>query len=108
MKHLVASLVLGLSLIVGANLIASPRPPATLTITGEAKMDSLPQISSFNASVDVFNDDKDTAVNQVNTAMDKLITAVKEFGVASEDIQTQQVSVSEVNGGPEILIYHYG
>jgi hypothetical protein len=119
MKGLKEALVLGLgvgfSVILGVRLIPfngvnwgkiETLPGSTITVTGEARMESLPQIAHFSVSVSEFADDRDTAVNQVNTVMAQLIESVKEFGIAVEDIQTQQVSVYEVNdGGPEILIY---
>lgn len=68
-------------------------PASTITVTGEAKQDELPQIVRFSASVTATNVDKQTAVNEVNTQMAKLIKSVKDFGIAAKDIQTQQVSV---------------
>jgi uncharacterized protein YggE len=83
----------------------SIKQPDTITVTGEAKTDTTPQIARFSASVGVFNEDKTTAVNEVNTKMDSLVKAVKEFGIAAKDIQTQQVSVNEVNDQQRLLIY---
>lgn len=68
-------------------------PASTITVTGEAKQDEVPQIARFSASVTATNVDKQTAVNEVNTQMAKLIKSVKDFGIAAKDIQTQQVSV---------------
>lgn len=68
-------------------------PASTITVTGEAKKDELPQIANFSASVTATNADKQTAVNTVNNAMEKIIKSVKDFGIDARDIQTQQVSV---------------
>lgn len=105
MKHLVSAIILGLAIIVAAKVTTQPVQPAMITVTGQAEVDTLPQIANFNATVSEFNADKDTAVNQVNNAMDNLITAVKQFGIADSDITTQQVSVYETGGGPEIMIF---
>jgi uncharacterized protein YggE len=106
MKHLVSAVILGLAIIIAAKVSTQPVQPAMITVSGQAEIDSLPQIAHFSASVSEFAEDKDTAVNQVNTVMAQLIAAVKDFGIAEEDIQTQQVSVYEVSdAGPEIMIY---
>lgn len=102
---LVLGLVLGLSIVIGAKIMATPPQPAQISVTGEAKVDSLPQIATFNATVSEFNADKDIAMNTVNTKMTALVTAIKEFGIDEADITTQQVSVYETGGGPEIMIY---
>lgn len=79
-------------------------PASTITVTGTSKLDKAPQTATYMATVSIANDDKDAAVSAVNKAMDKLITAVKDFGIAEADIQTSQVSVYE-NVKPEIMIY---
>lgn len=71
----------------------SLEPSASITVTGEAKKDELPQIANFSASVTATNVNKQTAINEVNTQMTKIIQAVKDFGIDQKDIQTQQVSV---------------
>lgn len=80
-------------------------PAATITVTGEAKADEMPQIANFSASVSVFNEVKQTAVNEVNSKMDQLIKDLKTFGIDPKDIQTQQVSVYEINNEAEIMMY---
>jgi len=106
MKHLLSAIILGLAIIVAAKVVSQPVQPAMITVTGQAEVDTLPQIAYFSATVSELNADKDTAVNQVNSAMDTLITAVKTFGIDDSDIKTQQASVYEVDeGGPEIMIF---
>lgn len=80
-------------------------PASTITVTGTSKLTQAPQIANFSATVSVNDDDKDTAVNSVNTKMTELISAVKAFGIADADIQTSQVNVYENSSQPEILIY---
>lgn len=80
-------------------------PASTITVTGEAKQDEAPQIARFSASVTATNVDKQTAINEVNTQMTKIIQAVKDFGINEKDIQTQQVSVYQTKDNIEIMIY---
>lgn len=80
-------------------------PQATITVTGEAKVDQAPQVGRFSASVSAFNVDKQTAVNEVNTKMEKLVKDVKDFGIDPKDIQTQSASVNEINNEAETMIY---
>lgn len=70
-------------------------PGSSLTVTGEAKQELTSQIARFSASVVVSNDDKQTAVDEVNQKMAAVIQAVKDFGIDQKDIQTQSVSVNE-------------
>ncbi|MBU1323482.1 SIMPL domain-containing protein, partial [Patescibacteria group bacterium] len=81
-------------------------PASTITVTGEAKQDLTSQIANFSAGVTATNIDKQTAVNEVNSAMEKIIKSVKDFGIEEKDIQTQQVSVYQTKEDrPEIMIY---
>lgn len=81
-------------------------PASTITVTGEAKQDLTSQIANFSAGVTATNIDKQTAVNEVNSAMEKIIKSVKDFGIDEKDIQTQQVSVYQTKEDrPEIMIY---
>lgn len=65
----------------------------TVTVTGEARTQQKNQIASFTAGVNSVNDKKETAVGEVNTKIEALIKAVKEFGVSQADIKTQNLSV---------------
>jgi len=68
-------------------------PGQTITVLGEAKLKQKNQIATFNAGVNSVNDDKDTAVKEVNDKVTKLVAAIKEFGISEEDIKTQNMSV---------------
>ncbi|MBX4205864.1 SIMPL domain-containing protein, partial [Candidatus Microgenomates bacterium] len=70
---------------------------ATLSVTGEAKADKTSNTASFYATVSVTNDDKQKAIDEVNTKMEQLIKKVKEFGIEDKDIQTQNVGVYETS-----------
>lgn len=76
-------------------------PGSTITVTGEAKKQEASQIATFSAGVTVTNKDQDKAVEEVNTKTKAIIDAVKNFGIADADIQTQNVSIYKV---PEVQI----
>lgn len=67
-----------------------------VTVSGYAESDEKNQIAEFSAGVTALNDTKELAVNEVNTKMTALIKAVKAFGVAEVDIQTQQINVYQM------------
>ncbi len=80
-------------------------PASTITVTGTAKLDQAPQIATFYASVSIGNDDKQLAVDAVNTKMTALLAALKNFGIADADIQTSQVSVYQNIQQPQTMMY---
>ncbi len=67
--------------------------PETITVIGEAKSIQKNQIASFNAGVDSVMSSKDEAVNEVNTKVEELVKAVKNFGISDQDIKTQNLSI---------------
>ena len=91
---LLLSFFLGLGLIIKF-VPLSIEPSASITVNGEARQASLPQIAYFTASVTVTDKDKQAAVNQVNQAMAGLLQSLKEFGMEAKDIQTQNVAAYE-------------
>jgi len=72
-------------------------PTETVTVSGQAQSVVKNQIAGFSAGVTVSNNDKATAVNEVNSKMTVLVKAVKDFGIKEADIQTQQASVYQDN-----------
>lgn len=67
--------------------------PETIMVVGEARSIQKNQIASFNAGVDSVQFDKDKAITEVNTKVEELIKAVKNFGIDEKDIKTQNLSV---------------
>lgn len=100
MKLIVAVLIL----LAGLWFTPWSRPRAQITVTGEAKLQVNNQIARFSVNVTQTNQDKQTAIEAVNAEMDKIIKAVKVFGIEAKDLTTQNVSVYETVE-PEILIY---
>jgi uncharacterized protein YggE len=68
-------------------------PGDTVTIVGEAKTKQKNQKATFSAGVNVVSDNKDTAIADVNRKVQAIIDGVKAFGVAAEDIKTQNLNV---------------
>lgn len=70
-------------------------PKDTITVTGESQGKQTNQKASFYASISSNNDDKQKALDEVNTKMTSLITELKTLGIPAEDIQTQNLGVNE-------------
>ncbi|MEK7521317.1 MAG: SIMPL domain-containing protein [Patescibacteria group bacterium] len=68
-------------------------PGKTVTVTGTAESKERTQVANFTAGVQAVNDNKETAVAEVNQKMEAIVSSVKEFGVKPEDIQTQNMSI---------------
>jgi uncharacterized protein len=71
----------------------------TVTVTGEAKMQQTNQLASFSAGAMVTGMDKSKAIAEVNTKINDLIKAVKDFGIAQADIKTQNLSYYQEQKG---------
>jgi uncharacterized protein YggE len=67
----------------------------TIVVTGESKTEQKNQVASFNAGVNVINENKEIAVNEVNEKINQLVSSVKDFGIPEGDIQTQSATVYE-------------
>jgi uncharacterized protein YggE len=65
----------------------------TITVTGQAKSQQQNQKASFTAGINIVNDNKDTAVSQANDKINAIIAAAKNFGIKSDDIKTENMSV---------------
>jgi uncharacterized protein len=69
------------------------QPSEVVTVTGEAKSQEKNQIATYTAGVEAVNDKKEDAVKEVNTKIEALIKALKEFGIKEADIKTQNMSI---------------
>jgi uncharacterized protein YggE len=68
-------------------------PSETVTVIGTAKSQQKSQIATFTAGVNVTQDNKQEAIDEVNQKIKAVTDAVKEFGVKDEDIKTQNLNV---------------
>jgi uncharacterized protein len=64
-----------------------------IVVTGTSKEQKRNEIARFTAGASAVNDDRDTAVNEVNGIVTKITEAVKTFGVKDEDIKTSNLSI---------------
>ena len=68
-------------------------PAETVSVLGEAKSQQKNQIATFSAGVEAINNDKESAISEVNSKMEGLIKSIKDFGIAEADLQTQNMSI---------------
>lgn len=104
MRNFIFGFIILLILIIGSWYTPWSQPQAMITVTGTSQQLVNNQLAGFQVSVTQTDKNKDTALSAVNQAMAEIVQAVKDFGIESKDITTQNVSVYEV-GQPEILIY---
>lgn len=71
-------------------------PVRTLTVTGTAQSKEKNQIARFSAGVNATNDNRDVAIKEVNTKINAITQAVKDFGIDSSDIITQSMSINQM------------
>ena len=74
------------------------QPSEIITVTGEATKKQDNQIASFSAGVESVKDTKEAAVAEVNTKMTALQAAIKNFGIDSKDVKTQNISTYQDQG----------
>jgi len=68
-----------------------------ITVQGLAQENVSNQLAEFSAGIEVIAPTKEQAINNANQVVDQLLIDVKNFGIADEDIQTNQVSVYQEN-----------
>lgn len=68
----------------------------SITVQGKATSQEQNQIARFTAGVTAINSDKQAATQEVNQKIIDIIAAVKSFGIADQDIQTQSISVFQM------------
>lgn len=73
------------------------QPSDTVTVTGFARQEQQNQVAVFSAGVTNTNSDRATAVEAVNTAVNELLASLKEFGIAEDDLQTQNLSLYQID-----------
>lgn len=97
---LLAGLVLiGLSFVIPWSMVDwgtfSLKPASTVTVVGEARSQKKNEIAAFSAGVNAVGDDKERAISDVNAKVGAIIESVKTFGIAPEDIKTQNLSINQ-------------
>ncbi len=98
-------------LVLGAGLLLIPKSyaqeptsgaglPRTITVVGEGKVKVEPDIARTNIGVDVVRPTVKEASAANKEIIDRVLTALKEAGIAEEDIQTSGFSVYAERYGP--------
>jgi uncharacterized protein YggE len=66
-------------------------------VNGEGKVTAVPDVAILSVGVEAQAASVADAQSQANTAMDKVMTALKNGGVATKDIQTQYFNIQKVS-----------
>jgi uncharacterized protein YggE len=69
-------------------------PDAGITVTGTGTVAGVPDTADFTFGVETQGETSQQALQRNNAAVQRVIAALKNAGIAAADIQTQQVSVS--------------
>lgn len=72
------------------------QPANTVTVSGFASSEEKNQVAVFSAGVSETDADRQKAVDAVNTGVNALLASLKEFGIAEEDLQTQNLSLYQI------------
>lgn len=67
--------------------------PRTISVSGSGQVSAQPDVAVVTLGVQTETDEANAALSQNNTRMQSLIDALKEAGVASEDIQTSSIQL---------------
>lgn len=81
--------------------------PSGITVTGTGSVKAAPDRADFSFGVETQGSTADEALAANNAAVQKVIDALKAAGIATADIQTQQVSVSPRYGSDNQKITGY-
>ncbi|MFA5109241.1 MAG: SIMPL domain-containing protein [Patescibacteria group bacterium] len=99
-RHKTAIFIVSAVLLAGVVVVAILRDRIvnqqfkTVTITGQGKVSYNPDLAVVSLGVQIDKVEKaEDALNQLNSKVDNIIKAVKEVGIAPEDIQTQNYSL---------------
>ncbi len=68
-------------------------PKRTITVAGTSKGDYANQIATFYINLEYHNKEKDKAVEELNEKSKIAVEKIKEFGIDSKDIMTQNLNV---------------
>ncbi len=75
---------------------ADDKPVRTITVSGEGKVKVKPDTASISAGVVTEAETAREALNKNNDQMQEVMAGMREAGIAEDDLQTAQFSVSPV------------
>ncbi len=91
-KLLILLLVLfPIFLVIAGYLYFSPR--SYITVSGTSENVRTNEVATFYVDVSSTNELKETAVSEMTANLDQVVLAVKEFGIAEEDLKTNYFNV---------------
>ncbi|MBW3543278.1 MAG: SIMPL domain-containing protein [Planctomycetes bacterium] len=92
-----ATLLLGVLAMVSAATAADERDPARIiSVTGEGRVSAPPDMASIHTGVVTQAETAKQALEQNNSAMQKLMETLKQHNIAEKDVQTSGFNVSPV------------
>ncbi len=92
-----AAALVALSL--GASPLAARAEERTITVTGAAQVEAVPDLATVQAGVETRGDAAADALAANSTAMQAVFAALEEAGIAKRDMQTSQLSLNPVYDG---------
>lgn len=88
------AVILGGAYVLGSYVETRDMSELTITVTGEGNMSAAPDIAALSFGVNVERvPTSQGAMEQLNTQMDAIITAVKEAGIEEKSIRTQSLNL---------------
>ena len=104
LRYALAPLALALALpaIAQAQAVQAPIAvtSALLTLAAEGKTARTPDLAVFNAGVTSQGRTAGEALSANSAAMNRVVTTLKQAGIADKDIQTSQISLNPIYGQP--------
>jgi uncharacterized protein YggE len=84
-----------------AGVSTAPALPRTITVVGDGTVNIKPDVARANIGVEVLRSSVDEAAAENNKVTEQVLAAIKEMGVAEEDIQTSGYSVFSERYSPD-------
>lgn len=66
----------------------------SVTVVGQGSFDAKPDLAVFQIGVESYGDDISETLERTRTRIARIVTALREYGVAEDDMQTAQYSIS--------------
>lgn len=86
---LIATLILAGAYLINTNLFYNK----TITVSGEAKQTVANEVARFSVGYSTVSDNREEAINEVNTNIEEIVNKIKQFGISDENIQTQSMGI---------------
>jgi len=88
--------VMVLTLALPATAFAQTEEVPTIRVSGSGTITVAPDIAMFNLGVSSTSDNAQAGLRENTALMDRVIAAIQEFGVAEDDITTNQFSIQQM------------